>query len=295
MDNELNCLLIGHVFCITTLWGIHEMWNEKFVDMWESANFFGRVITCVYAAILLPGIIVYGMGNILLTIYTRIHNLVFPRKSGYTVRIPYDEEVYRALKENHIYCEHWGQACLKSSVIVFLWKKDYEKALKLFPDIALEKTREEAARLKNDCVAAIDGYQEELKQLSKKIKDRQTASRVIGIAILLQKIALEVDEDPRDQKKVRRISEHSGRMIVDLVNKYIKLERQGQTGANSLAAMKKINDALDTVKSSLETLLNDLFFNDETDVAANVAALECILSGINPAYRLAPISGDKAR
>ena len=295
MDNELNCLLIGHVFCITTLWGIHEMWNEKFVDMWESANFFGRVITCVYAAILLPGIIVYGMGNILLTIYTRIHNLVFPRKSGYTVKIPYDEKLYRALQANNVYCEHWGQCWLESSVIVFLWKKDYEKALKLFPDIAIAETREEVERLKKDCVAAIDGYREELEQLSRKIKNRQTSSRVIDIAVLLRKIALEVDEDPRDQKKVRRISEHSGRMIVDLVNKYIKLERQGQPGANSLTAMRKINGALDTVKASLETLLDDLFFNDETDVAANVAALECILSGINPAYRLAPISRDKAR
>ena len=68
-------------------------------------------------------------------LYQRIYDLAFPRRAGYRAKIKYEPRVYRALKENKIYCEHWGQINLETSVIVFLWKKDYEKALKLFPEL----------------------------------------------------------------------------------------------------------------------------------------------------------------
>ena len=148
------------------------------------------------------------------------------------------------------------------------------------------EARREAARLKNEYAAAIDGFRMELEVLAGKIKDRQTAVKVTDIAVLLRKIALEVEEDPRDRKKVRSISDHSGRMIVDLVEKYVKLERQGQTGSNIASAMWEITSALDTVKSSLETLLDDLFSNDGAEVAANVAVLESMLSGMNLDQRI---------
>ena len=149
-----------------------------------------------------------------------------------------------------------------------------------------EEARREAARLKNEYAAAIDGCRVSLEDMARKIKDRPTASKVTDIAVLLRKIALEVESDPRDRKKVRSLSDHTGQMIVDLVEKYIKLERQGQNGSNITSAMWEISSALDTVKTSLETLLDDLFSNDGAEVAANVAVLESILAGINPEYRI---------
>lgn len=169
-----------------------------------------------------------------------------------------------------------------------LWKRRKQKAREagIQAEAAAAEARREAARLKNEYAAAIDGFRMELEALAGKIKDRQTAVKVTDIAVLLRKIALEVEEDPRDRKKVRSISDHSGRMIVDLVEKYVKLERQGQTGSNIASAMWEINSALDTVKSSLETLLDDLFSNDGAEVSANVAVLESMLSGMNLDQRI---------
>lgn len=152
--------------------------------------------------------------------------------------------------------------------------------------LAAEEARKEAARLKNEYAAAIDRCRVDLENMARKIKDKPTASKVTDIAVLLRKIALETEADPRDRKKVRSLSDHTGQMIVDLVDKYIKLERQGQSGNNITAAMWEITSALDTVKSALETLLDDLFSNDGAEVAANVAVLESILTGINPEYRI---------
>ncbi len=151
---------------------------------------------------------------------------------------------------------------------------------------AAEEARREAARLKNEYAAAIDSCRVSLEDMARKIKDRPTAAKVTDIAVLLRKIALEVESDPRDRKKVRGLSDHTGQMIVDLVEKYIKLERQGQTGNNITSAMWEISSALDTVKTSLETLLDDLFSNDSAEVATDVAVLESVLTGINPEYRM---------
>lgn len=152
--------------------------------------------------------------------------------------------------------------------------------------VEAEEARREAARLKNEYAAAIDNCRISLEGMVRQIKDKPTAAKVTDIAVLLRKIALEVESDPRDRKKVRSLSDHTGHMIVDLVEKYIKLERQGQNGSNITSAMWEISSALDTVKTSLETLLDDLFSNDGAEVSANVAVLESILAGINPEYRI---------
>lgn len=149
-----------------------------------------------------------------------------------------------------------------------------------------EEARREAARLKNEYAAAIDGYREKLEDLAQKIKDRPTASKTADIAVLMRKIALETEADSRDRRKVRNLSDHGGQMIVDLVDKYVKLERQNQSSSNILAAMAEIRGAMDNVEITLKTLLDDLFSNDSAEVSANVAVLESILSGINPECRM---------
>lgn len=165
-------------------------------------------------------------------------------------------------------------------------RKRRAAAVKVEAAAAEAEAKREAARLKNEYAAAIDGCRMELEELAHKIKDRPTASKVTAVAVLLRKIALEVEADPRDRKKVRSLSDHTGQMIVDLVDKYLKLERQGQNGSNIASAMWEISSALDTVQSSLETLLDDLFSNDGAEVSANVAVLESILTGVNPEYRI---------
>lgn len=143
----------------------------------------------------------------------------------------------------------------------------------------------EAARergLTNDYAIKLDGYRSQLEVLARKIKDMQTANQVKGIVSTLRKIVMEVESDPRDRKKVRSLVEHSGSMIVDLVEKYIKLEKQDQSSDNISATMWEIRSALDTVDAALKKLLDDLFSNDGAEVATNIAVLESILNSSVP-------------
>lgn len=145
---------------------------------------------------------------------------------------------------------------------------------------AAEDARERG--LTNDYAIKLDGYRSQLEVLARKIKDRQTANQVKGIVSTLRKIVMEVESDPRDRKKARSLVEHSGPMIVDLVEKYMKLEKQDQSSDNISATMWEIRSALDTVDTALKKLLDDLFSNDGAEVSTNIAVLESILNSSVP-------------
>lgn len=133
--NSLIAITLIAIICGIFL-GIRAMVNDTFESLWKSASLIGKVFTCIYVVISLPGIIIYLLALFISSLFDGIRTLAFPRKySNYRIKIVYDKNLYEVLKENKIYFEHWGQCNLESSVIVFLWKKDYEKALKLIPDL----------------------------------------------------------------------------------------------------------------------------------------------------------------
>jgi len=166
-------------------------------------------------------------------------------------------------------------------------RRNSEKAARAAAEAAVNPpSGRENSALQNAYAIQLDTCRAELERLARNIKDRPTAAQVKSIVATLRKIALEVENDPRDRKKVRSLTDHSGAMIVDLVDKYIKLERQNQSSSNIASTMWEIRSALDTVDTSLKTLLDDMFSNDGAEVATNIAVLERILNSSNPDLRM---------
>ena len=166
-------------------------------------------------------------------------------------------------------------------------RKTAEKAAQAAAEAAVNPpSGAENSALKNEYAIKLDSCRARLERLSRLIQDRSTAMQVKSIVGTLRKIALEVENDPRDRKKVRSLTDHSGAMIVDLVDKYIKLENQNQSSSNISSTMWEIRSALDTVDTSLKTLLEDMFSNDGAEVATNIAVLESILNSSNPNLRM---------
>ena len=117
------------------LFGPFAMAEGIYSDMWDAGNIAGKIVTILLVILSLPGILVYFVIVFLGASFSFIKDLLFPRASGYTMKVPYDEETYKSLQNAKIYCEHWGQIDIPSSKIVFLCKSDWKKALKLFPEL----------------------------------------------------------------------------------------------------------------------------------------------------------------
>ena len=141
LENVIKALII-----LSTCGGILVCHNGTLGDLWEAGNIGGKIFTVLLAIISFPGLVVYYAFNFLSFIFYLLKDFLFPRKSGYQMKIPYDQATFEALQAKKIYFERWGRNTPRDC-IVFLCKKDWEKALKYFPE--LESKIKDATGAKN--------------------------------------------------------------------------------------------------------------------------------------------------
>jgi hypothetical protein len=101
---------------------------------------------------------------------------------------------------------------------------------------------------------------------------------ITSIAATLEKIADEVEADPKDRNKVRKLANHYVGMLADLLDKYILMQKQGAEGANISASMAKIEEGLAGADAALKKVLDDLFTEEAMEVSADIAVLENLLN-----------------
>lgn len=156
---------------------------------------------------------------------------------------------------------------------------------------ATKKTQQPSPAAKEptatDKIAAkLDVSRRSIERSARKIKDKETASKVKSIAATLNKIARDIEHDPRDRNKVRGLADNCGDMIESLIDRYIRLEGQDQASENISSTMFDIRAALTTVDDSLKVLLDDLFTNDANEVNSEIAVLEKLLKTNSPENRI---------
>ena len=159
-------------------------------------------------------------------------------------------------------------ATVVSVVVMAVMLSVRSKQVAALPPVPTVKKRAEEMAIK------IDECRKQLLELSAQINDGSVAGRVNNIAALMDKIADDVEKDPKDRNKVRKLANHYGAMIVDLVKKYIVLEGQGEGGENISSAIDEIKKGLETIETAVKSLLDDLFSDDAMEVSADIAVLE---------------------
>lgn len=113
-----------------------------------------------------------------------------------------------------------------------------------------------------------------------RLSDPQVRRHVKSMATTLDLIADEVEKDPKDRNKVRKLANHYGDMITGLVDKYILLETQegaAAEGGNVTAALAKLREGLASADEALKKVLDDLFSDDAMEVSADINVLEQLL------------------
>lgn len=161
-------------------------------------------------------------------------------------------------------------------------QKDKEKSLKMSKEDA--KLSEESPSFHS--VYALYTYKRKLEQLARQVKRASMQKKVRDVSRLLGMIGREVEENPKDRSKVRSLSDHTGKMIVELVEKYIKLETHNHEGSNIISTMDEIEEALNSTEKSLKDLLEELLANDVVEVSSTISVLEKILSSEDSSNRI---------
>ena len=123
----------------------------------------------------------------------------------------------------------------------------------------------------------IDQCRDTLLSRQPEIKNATVSAAAGSIARTMDLIADELERDPKDRNKVRKLANHYTAMITGLVDKYIQLESQAVDGENISSSMKRIEEGLTGADDALKRILDDMFSDDAMEVSADITVLEQLL------------------
>lgn len=165
--------------------------------------------------------------------------------------------------------------CAAAAIAVFAVLSGKRKAqiAKLPPAPTVKVRAEELAK-------KLDASRDKLQKQEESVQDAEVRRHVHSLATTLDLIADEVEKDPKDRNKVRKLANHYSDMITGLVDKYILLEGQAKAaaeGGNVAGAMDRIREGLAAADEALKKVLDDLFSDDAMEVSADINVLEQLL------------------
>ena len=98
----------------------------------------------------------------------------------------------------------------------------------------------------------LDAGRDQLHTLQSQIRSDKVGQHVESMAGTLQKLADNLEQNPKDRGKIRKVAVHYVPMITELVKNYINLEQQGIDGSNISATMASIESGLEKIDESLK-------------------------------------------
>ncbi len=137
-----------------------------------------------------------------------------------------------------------------------------------------------AEQFSSEIAAKLYELQDLIIDRAKGVKKAEVKESLGNIAGTLNKIADEVEHDPKDRNKVRKLANYYGDMLLGLVDKYIKLQDnkdQAISGENVENSMDKIEEAIKGAETSVKKLLDSLFTEDAMEINAEINTLDKLM------------------
>ena len=137
-----------------------------------------------------------------------------------------------------------------------------------------------AEQFSSEIAAKLYELQDLIIDRAKGVKKAEVKESLGNIAGTLNKIADEVEHDPKDRNKVRKLANYYGDMLLGLVDKYIKLQdnkEQAIAGENVENSMDKIEEAMKGAETSVKKLLDSLFTEDAMEINAEINTLDKLM------------------
>lgn len=124
----------------------------------------------------------------------------------------------------------------------------------------------------------LDAGRDQLRKMQPQIRSDKVRQHVESMADTLQKLADNLEQNPKDRGKIRKAAVHYVPMITDLVKNYINLENQGIDGSNISASKESIEGGLEKIDQSLKQYLDDMFEDDKMSIETDIAVLQQLMN-----------------
>lgn len=124
----------------------------------------------------------------------------------------------------------------------------------------------------------LDSDCDRLESLQKEIKNQSIRETTQSIGKTMKSMADNLEANPAEKTRIRKVVVHYVPMMIDLVEKYITLEKQNLEGDNVVTSMKSIEDGLTKVDASFKNYLDDMFADDKLDIQTDIKVMEQLLT-----------------
>lgn len=106
------------------------------------------------------------------------------------------------------------------------------------------------------------------------VKDKSIARKIARMENLVSKIFHEVDVNPRQANSLGVFLNYYLPTTEKLLDAYVVLDEKQATGKQSAQTKKEIEEAVSTIVTAFEVILEKLYEEYEMDIASDIAALE---------------------
>lgn len=143
------------------------------------------------------------------------------------------------------------------------------------------KVSEEPEKTFADEIAQkIMGISKDLGSRAEKVQKAEVRNTLNSMTETLEKIADEVERDPKDRNKVRKLANHYGGMITELADKYLSMQDKAANadGENIAGSLEMLEKSFADADLSLRKMLDSLFSEDAMAVTADIGTLDALLT-----------------
>lgn len=123
-----------------------------------------------------------------------------------------------------------------------------------------------------------DNFLRKIRSANDAIVEEAISRKLDRLETVTAKIFDFVEKRPQKLPEIRRFMNYYLPTTLKLVEAYRDFEMQPVQGDNILAAKQEIRDALDTINTAFENLLDDLFEEQTFDISSDISALEAMLA-----------------
>lgn len=148
-----------------------------------------------------------------------------------------------------------------------------EDYLKQNPETKIDSNQEK----KLQCSTDIKNYMEQIKENSQ-IANQKMGFNIHRILEVLSQIIILIDEKPERARKCDHLVKYYLPTVLDLLTKYKKLEQMKLQEENILKTKAEIENALNMIRDSFETLMSNLAGDMPIDIKADVYVLRTLMA-----------------
>lgn len=124
----------------------------------------------------------------------------------------------------------------------------------------------------------LDSDCDKLAELRKEIKNPKIGTTIDSIGKTMKSMADNLEANPSEKTKIRKVVVHYVPMMIELVGKYTELEKQSLEGDNVKTSMESIEYGLEKVDDSFKKYLDDMFADDKLEIQTDIKVMENLLT-----------------